>query len=108
MAAGAPGACPAGWRSTGEPTLLAERSGGGRGRGRGAERDTIQANLLDLDNSFGKRLLAGATLTGESRQRWDTAAAALTTLWETFTAYSAVIDKAAELLAAPGAPRPPG
>ena len=24
-----------------------------------AERDTIQANLLDLDNSFGKRLLAG-------------------------------------------------
>jgi len=44
------------------------------------ERDTIQANLLDLDNSFGKRLLAGAALTGESRQRWDTAAAALAAL----------------------------
>ena len=63
-----------------------------------AERDTIQANLLDLDGSFGKRLLAGAKLTGETRKHWDTAAVELTTLWETFTAYSAVIDRAAEVL----------
>src|SRR6516165_9747992 len=63
-----------------------------------AERDTIQANLLDLDGSFGKRLLAGAKLTGETRKHWDAAAAELTTLWETFTAYSAVIDRAAEVL----------
>ena len=39
-----------------------------------AERDTIQANLLELDNSFGKRLLAGATLTGGTRKRWEAAA----------------------------------
>jgi len=64
-----------------------------------AERDTIQANLLELDNSFGKRLLAGAALTGDSRKRWDVAAADLTTLWQTFDAYSAVVDRAAELLA---------
>src|SRR5262249_56087725 len=64
-----------------------------------AERDTIQANLLELDNSFGKRLLAGAALTGESRKRWDAVAADLTTLWQTFDAYSAVVDRAAELLA---------
>lgn len=64
-----------------------------------AERDTIQANLLDLDGSFGKQLLSGASLTGESRRRWDTAAAALAALWETYTAYSAIIDKAAGLLA---------
>lgn len=64
-----------------------------------AERDTIQANLLDLDGSFGKRLLAGATLTGESRRRWEVASAGLASLWETFSAYSAVIDRAAELLA---------
>jgi hypothetical protein len=70
------------------------------------ERDTIQANLLELDNSFGKRMLAGATLTGESRQRWDVAAAALAALWETFTAYSAVVDKAAELLASSRRPSP--
>ena len=52
-----------------------------------AERDTIQANLLDLDGSFGKRLLAGAKLTGETRRRWDAVTAAMTTLWETFSAY---------------------
>ena len=63
-----------------------------------AERDTIQANILELDGSFGKRLLAGATLSGASRNRWDTASAALATLWDTFTAYSAVIDRAAEIL----------
>jgi len=63
------------------------------------ERDTIQANLLELDNSFGKRLLAGATLTGGTRKRWDAAAADLTTLWQTFDAYSAVVDRAAELMA---------
>jgi chromosome segregation ATPase len=64
-----------------------------------AERDTIQANLLDLDGSFGKRLLAGATLTGETRRRWDAVTAAMTTLWQTFSAYSAVVDSAAEVLA---------
>jgi hypothetical protein len=69
-----------------------------------AERDSIQTNLLDLDGSFGKRMLAGATLTGESKLRWETAAADLATLWEMFNAYAAVVDKAAELIA--GARRP--
>lgn len=64
-----------------------------------AQRDTVQANLLDLDGSFGKRLLTGAPLAGESRKSWEAAAAALRRLWETFTAYSAVVDQAAELLA---------
>ena len=71
-----------------------------------SERDTIQQNLLDLDGSFGKRLLAGATLTGVTKQRWDAASADLTALWETFTAYSAVVDRAAEILA--GLRRSPG
>ena len=64
-----------------------------------AERDGIQANLLDLDGSFGKRLLDGATLTGVSKQRWEVAAADLAALWEIFTGYAAVVDRAAELLA---------
>jgi hypothetical protein len=64
-----------------------------------AERDAVQANLLDLDGSFGKRLLAGATLTGETQRRWEIAAGQLAALWDTFTAYSAVVDRAAELLA---------
>lgn len=63
-----------------------------------AERDAIQANLLDLDNSFGVRLLKGTTLTGLSEQRWEQAAAELSKLWDLFTAYSAVIDQAAEIM----------
>ena len=57
-----------------------------------AERDSIQANLLDLDGSFGKRMLAGATLTGESKLRWEAATTDLATLREIFSAYAAVLD----------------
>jgi hypothetical protein len=67
-----------------------------------AERDAIQANLLDLDGSFGKRLLAGASLSGETLKRWETASAGLTALWDAFSAYSAVIDRAAEIIGQPG------
>jgi hypothetical protein len=67
-----------------------------------AERDSIQTNLLDLDGSFGKRMLAGATLTGESKLRWEAAADDLATLWEIFNAYAAVVDKAAEFMAGAG------
>jgi hypothetical protein len=61
------------------------------------ERDTIQANLLELDGSFGKRMLAGATLRGQSQQRWAAADAQLAALWQLFGAYSAVVDKAAQV-----------
>jgi chromosome segregation ATPase len=61
------------------------------------ERDAIQANLLDLDGSFGKQLLAGATLTGISKRRWDDASAVLAGLWEIFNAYTGVIDNAVSL-----------
>jgi hypothetical protein len=62
-----------------------------------AERDAIQANLLELDGSFGKRVLEGAALTGPTRERWEKASAALAGLWETFLAYSSVVDRIAEL-----------
>ncbi len=61
-----------------------------------AERDVIQANLLELDSSFGKQLLAGAELTGDTKRRWDATAATLATLWQVYSAYSAVVDQAAE------------
>jgi hypothetical protein len=70
-----------------------------------AERDAIQANLLELDSSFGKQLLAGAELTGDTRRRWDATAAALATLWQVFSAYSAVVDQAAEAVARRLGPR---
>ena len=63
-----------------------------------AERDAIQANLLELDSSFGKQLLAGAELTGETKRRWDATAATLATLWQVYSAYSAVVDQAAEVI----------
>jgi hypothetical protein len=70
-----------------------------------AERDAIQANLLELDSSFGKQLLAGAELTGDTRRRWDASAATLASLWQIFSAYSAVIDQAAEAAARHLGPR---
>jgi hypothetical protein len=62
------------------------------------ERDVIQENLLDVDASFGKRLLAGAELSGQTKQRWDEAAAVLAGLWELYSDYSAVIDRAREMM----------
>jgi hypothetical protein len=70
------------------------------------ERDTIRTNLLDLDGSFGKRMLAGATLTGQTQQRWAATEAELAALWETFSAYSGIVDRAAEITASLG--RSPG
>ena len=69
-----------------------------------AERDAIQANLLELDGSFAKQVLEGAALSGLTRDRWATASAALAALWETFLAYSAVVDRAAELATGPRRP----
>ena len=70
-----------------------------------AERDAIQANLLELDSSFGKQLLAGAELTGTTKRRWDATSATLGTLWQVFEAYSAVVDQAAEAAARHLGPR---
>lgn len=65
-----------------------------------AERDTMQSNLLELDGSFGKQLLTGGQqLTGISKERWDAASARLALLWDTFNAYTAVIDRIAQLAA---------
>jgi hypothetical protein len=62
-----------------------------------AERDAVQANLLELDGSFAKQVLEGAALSGQTRDRWAAASAELATLWETFLAYSAVVDRVAAL-----------
>jgi hypothetical protein len=64
-----------------------------------AERDAIQANLLELDGSFGKRMLEGAVLTRQTKRRWDAAAASLAAPRQIYSAYSAVVDRAAEALA---------
>ncbi len=70
-----------------------------------AERDAIQANLLELDSSFGRQLLAGAELTGATRRRWDATAATLAGLWQVYEAYSAVVDRASEAVTGHLGPR---
>jgi hypothetical protein len=62
-----------------------------------AERDAIQANLLELDGSYVRQVLDSATLTGQTRQRWEAASATLAGLWQTYMAYTAVVDRVAEL-----------
>ena len=69
-----------------------------------AERDAVQANLLELDGSFAKQVLEGATLTGRTKDRWAAASAALASLWETFLAYSAAVDRVAALGTGPKRP----
>jgi hypothetical protein len=69
-----------------------------------AERDAIQANLLELDGGFTRRLLDGAPLTGQTRERWDAVSATLAGLWEAYLAYSAVVDRVAELGTGPHRP----
>jgi len=65
---------------------------------RAAERDQIQANLLELHASFGKRLLEGGNLTGTTKLRWDAVSTVLAWLQETFDSYDEVVRRAGELL----------
>jgi hypothetical protein len=65
---------------------------------RAAERDQIQANLLELDGSFGKRLLEGGSLAGTTKQRWEAASAELAWISEAFDSYTDVVRRAGELL----------
>jgi len=76
--------------------MLTREQAGAAVKAAAAERDAIQANLLELDRSFGKQLLTGAALTGQTRQRWAAAVAVTGTLWQVFEAYSAVVGQAAE------------
>jgi hypothetical protein len=65
---------------------------------RATERDQLQANLQELDASFGKRLLEGGSLTGTTKLRWGAAAAELASIWETLTGYTEVVRQAGEML----------
>lgn len=66
--------------------------------GASSDRDAIRANLIDLERSFGRQLLSGPEVTGESQARWAAASADLTAMWELFTAYSQVVDEATQVL----------
>lgn len=80
------------------PALTAEEAAAATAAA-AADRDAIRANLVDLENSFGRQLLAGAALTGQTEARWRAAVADLAALWETFNAYSVVVEEATAILA---------
>ncbi|SEG89818.1 hypothetical protein SAMN04489712_12476 [Thermomonospora echinospora] len=61
------------------------------------DRDRISANLLDLENHHGYRLLKGARLAGPTRRRWDDVTARLTLLWRLFDAYQRILDEAGQV-----------
>ncbi|POM25966.1 hypothetical protein BTM25_03500 [Actinomadura rubteroloni] len=63
-------------------------------RSRAADRDRISAALLDLDCHDGHRLLAGASLTGETWRRWDETQQRVALLWRLFGEYQRVLDEA--------------
>jgi hypothetical protein len=88
----------------GVPVVTPEESAALRVAGVLAERDAVQANMLELDGSFAKQVLEGAQLTGQTRERWAAASAELASLWETYLSYSAVVDRIAELGSGPRRP----
>lgn len=61
-----------------------------------ADRAAIEANLLELDRAFNDLPATDADLPQEVRERWEAAAADLTSLWELFGAYTAVVEQASQ------------
>lgn len=82
-----------GW-TPGQGGVLSTEQAGAEVTAAVAQRDAIRANVVDLERSFGRQLLAGARLTGETHRRWEAATADLIALWEIFNAYSTVVDDA--------------
>lgn len=63
------------------------------------ERDRIGSALLDLENHQGYQLLKGTTLTGMTRERWESVQEQVTALWELFDAFRRQLDQAEEIRA---------
>lgn len=63
------------------------------------ERDRIASALLDLENHQGYQLLKGTTLTGMTRERWESVQGQVSALWELFDAFRRQLDHAEEIRA---------
>jgi hypothetical protein len=59
--------------------------------------DVIAANLVDLDADPAKASLSAGPLTGATQTAWTEASAALTELWDGYSALTAVLTKAKDL-----------
>jgi hypothetical protein len=59
--------------------------------------EAIGANLLELERDPARRLLDAATLTGETAGRWASATRLLDALWQRFTRFNELLDRARSL-----------
>jgi hypothetical protein len=71
-----------------------------------AESDRIAEALVAMDGHAGHELLRTATLTGVSKERWAATSTAMSTLWEQFEAYRALLDRARAVRARRSRPGP--
>lgn len=71
-----------------------------------AEAARISESLLELADHPGYRLLENAPLTGETARRWQANAALVAALWDDYTGYQDVLNRAGEIRARRPKPRP--
>ncbi len=72
-----------------------------------SERERITTVLIELDGQQCYQLLKGASLTGETKRRWDELSAQMTRLWQLFEAHGRVAGEAEELRARHSKPGQP-
>jgi hypothetical protein len=59
--------------------------------------DTMATNMVELDGDPNRKLLAGATLTGVTKQRWDPANEAFAQMWGWFSQFKELYGQAKEI-----------
>jgi hypothetical protein len=69
--------------------------------------DVMTANLFELENDTNRKLLDRAALTGVTAARWTEAGRALSQLWQWFTQFKDVVDRATALRGTRGRINPP-
>jgi hypothetical protein len=71
-----------------------------------ADAARISESLLELADHSGYKLLDSAPLTGATAERWQRASARIAALWDNYTAYQDVLNRAAEIRGRRARPRP--
>jgi len=72
----------------------------------GEDAARVSEALLELADHSGYKLLDSAPLTGVTAQRWQRAAARIAGLWDNYTAFQDVLNRAAEIRSRRAKPRP--
>lgn len=68
--------------------------------------DVMTANLFELENDPNRKVLEGASLTGITASRWAEARQSLAQLWQWFTMFKDLVERASTLRGTRGRPGP--